>query len=227
MDIKLTGPGGRLVFTPPDLVKQLEDLPINLRKRAIRKGLLQLGKRQKQIVSTGLRSGTFAIASLAPSTILARQIGKKAGITPARPTSKSTYPLHYTGETARGITVSIVNDALVVVGPSFEPISYSGTAAIRAATYQELGFRQRGKFTRKSLAYLHILFRKDDERGARAREDSARGSKKNGARVGTGYTRNVPARPVWDLARRQVAGEAPAIMREHVRMALVAAGLMA
>jgi hypothetical protein len=225
MAVVFTGPGGRVTISPPGLIRKIATLPDTIRKVVVRKALLELGTRQKNLVATGLRSGSFALAKLAPTTILARQVGKKTGLTPARPKSRSINPLYYTGTTIAGVSVKIVGESLVVVGPSFDQIPYSGTPAILAATYQELGFRTRGKYSRKMLAYLHILFRKDDERGSRAKEDSARKSKKGGARVGTGFSRNVPARPVWELSRQRVGKEAPAVFREHIKTALVASGL--
>lgn len=227
MALKIAGLGGRSITTTPvDLIEQLAQLPETIRKQVLKKALLTLGKQQKELITKGLRGGTFRIKELAASTILARQLGKESGLTPERPKKPAAKnPLYYTGTTARGITVKVVGESLVIVGPSFDQIPYSGSSAVLAATYQELGFRTQGKYTAKQLAYLHILFRKGKKRDPQDRSAGLSG-KPGGARVGTGYSRTVPARPAWDQARKEVLTHVPQVLKDQIKVGLATKGLV-
>lgn len=226
MGVVFAGPGGRVVMTPTNIPGRIKALPQRVRF-GMRNAMGILAQRQKELIQTGIRSGTFAIPKPEPLTIRTRQAGKPSGLSPRKPKSGSDKALLYSGETTESIQITLVGETLVVVKlPTSQLISYSRGRMLAVANFQELGFTRRGRFSKEMLAYLHILFRKKEGRGRRSREEGARRSRGSGVvRAGVSYADNVPARPVWDLSRRQVLKEAPPIFNRELDRVVRNSGL--
>ena len=217
MPIIHSGPGGYVSISTPRLFEKIRGINKIVRQGAI-KGAMDVARLYRDTVRDGLRSGNLGLRPLSPDTIRTRLEGKPVGKTPAKPVHRRQQPLYYTGSTARTIAVRIRSEAVfeVSVSPNAS-IDYSGGKMAKVAGWQEKGFRRRGRFTRESLAFLHILFRRHASRGARAREDSARRSTSNGARVGMSYSSKVPPRPAWANASRRIRPRIASIIARRVR----------
>lgn len=181
-----SGPGGNVNVNPPNLNRLLNRLVkavVNASEKAGKQSLKDI----KVVIQDGIKNNTLGLMPLKDSTILARK-DPSAG----RPRSYRKQPLMYSGETLKGIRVQVGGNSMSL---GFDPgatISYNKQSMEYVASLQEHGFDIKGNYTKKQLAYLHILFRD----GKRKSKDT-RGDTSNKAKSGDGYTIKVEPRPAW------------------------------
>lgn len=195
------GPGGSVEVNPvnlPRAVQRVVDAVIKGAKKGGKQSLIDI----REMIQNGIRDNSLGLNPLKDSTIAARRAGKDGGAWPERPRKMNARPLDYTGQTVKGIKVNINNDVMSLGFDESATISYSKVNMERAAYYQEYGFTIRGKYTKKMLAYLHVLFRKQFGEREHGRKRWAQNNKLStrGARVGMAYTRKVDPRPAWRKA---------------------------
>lgn len=184
------GPGGSVNITPG------LNRMINKLVKAVVKGAQKAGKQSlydmRDTLRDGIKNNSMGLAPLRPGTLLARK-----NPTPTKPRSTRDQPLYYSGETLKGIKVKINNTSMVLGFDEGATIYYNKQSMAYVASLQESGFPIQGTYTKKQLAYLHMLFRKDS-RTAKAK--SADTTPIKDAKVGLDYDRTVPARPAWKIA---------------------------
>lgn len=154
-------------------------------------------------VREGVETDSLRLRDLSQDTIVTRRKGKLPGTTPARPRKHGEKPLFYTGQTVKNITVRFKTPVLAEVGgnPNARSSYSTGKSFAETSAFQERGFTRRFTFTKRMLAYLHILFRNNSGRGQRAREDASRRNRKGQpARVGVTYSKKVLPRPAYARA---------------------------
>ena len=197
-----SGPGGSVTMTPVNLPQAMRRL-VQATIRGAVKGGKQSLKDIKVILQDGIKNNSLGLDPLADSTKIAR-----ANPPPGRPRKLGSIPLLYSAETVRGIKVLINGNSMAL---DFDPgatISYNRSNMSKVAYYHEYGFTIRGTYTKKQLAYLHILFRKqfgkkiEKERNfVRARGWAGKG--REGTHIGVSYSRDVAARPAWERATQK------------------------
>src|SRR3954464_1108707 len=125
MATMITGPGGRLVVSTPDLIRKIRGAAKLIRQGA-NIGIRVVANQFKDEVSNGIRSNALGLTPLAPSTIRTRIMGKDAGSTPARPSKRGTAPLDFTGASSKAIRVLVRSEAVFEVSqPDNAFIGYS------------------------------------------------------------------------------------------------------
>lgn len=217
MPVIFSGPGGYVSVSTPNLPGKIRGLKTVIRKGAI-SAAREIAENYQDALSKGIRSGSLGLTPLTPDTIRTRVMGKTAGATPAKPSKRGTNPLNYTGVSVGAIRVKMRSTAVVEVSqPDNAFIGYSRTRMQDAAKYNEGGFNRRGRFTKKMLAYLHILFRK--QRGKRM------GPLPGAARVGAAYHSSVAKRPAWSIVREKIAPSVPGTVRSNVSDAIKKSGI--
>lgn len=192
--------GHLVVMDPKDLDAQFHKLGAIARSVTVA-ALKAIAEFAMKTYRDGIRQNSFGLEALSPTTLFARRVGKEPGKTPGRaPTGRKT-PLYYSGTSMRNVRVARTGPLQFEVGiePSIT-IAYTGRNARTNADFHERGGRARGKYTRRQLAFLHIVFSNRSSRGKRAREDAAR-RRRTTARVGLNYTRRIPSRPAMEATR--------------------------
>jgi hypothetical protein len=210
-------PGGIMTTDPLNLDKHVLKLGAIARSVLI-KAMTNAMKDAEKIYKEGVKGGSLNLKDLSPTTLRFRKRGKeKAGLSPARPKSGSTVPLFYTGFSHDSVRVKRIGPTSVELGmdPS-RTIPYSGINVRGNAQIHERGAKPKGRYSRKQLAFLHIMFRRPGSRGRRAREDQSRAAKRP-ARVGMGYSRKIPARPAFQRTRTRVRPMAEKHMRNAAK----------
>jgi hypothetical protein len=188
-----TGSGGYVDVQPVSLAKLLNQIiPATVKgaNKAAKQSLFDL----RDAVRTGIKGNTLGLDPLKPSTLAARAMGKPAGNFPARNKISSTNPLLASGQTLRGIRVDAA--ALDLGFDSSATISYTRGNMGKVAEKHEAGFTIRGVYTKKMLAYLAILFKKQFGKRARILGQGH-------AKVGVAFTRSVAPRPAWERATQK------------------------
>ncbi len=210
-----SGEGGTVDINPPDLARLINDIVKSVTiasKIAAKKSLLDI----REIVQGGIRDNTLGLNPLKQSTLTARAMGKTAGNFPARNKYAGIAPLNASGQTLRGIKIN--SDMLSLGFDEDATITYTNGNMQKVAEKQESGFTIRGTYSKKMLAYLHILFKK--QFGERAKNNSG------AARLGVAYTRAVEPRPAWERATQRAVPRiennfATAIIDELAKKGLV------
>lgn len=198
-----SGAGGSVKMTPGNLPRSVAKI-VN----AVVKGAQKGGKKSlndiRKMIQDGVKNNTLGLNPLKDATIAARKAGKDAGITPGRPRKFGDAPLNYTGQTLKGIQVFINSDSMSLGFDEAATISYTNSNMKNVAAYHEYGFTIRGTYTKKMLAYLHVLFRKQFGEKEHARKRFVQGrsdlSTRGRAHVGVSYSRKVEPRPAWARA---------------------------
>lgn len=183
--------GGSIESTPVNLNKALKQLERAIKAGAKKGAELSLYAVREQI-QRGLQSNSLGLNPISASTRATRLAGKSDGIWPPRNRLTGTNPLWATGTTARKIQIKMHNDVFIMGFDEGVNFTYNKYSVGLAAKKQEEGYTIRGTYTRRMLAYLHILFKK---RGPVGRLVSSRG----GIRVGAEYSRRVDPRPAWSI----------------------------
>lgn len=187
--------GGSISSNPPDLVRAIRQLERAIKRGAKKGAELSLYAIREQL-QRGLHSNSLGLNPIKDSTRATRLAGKKDGIWPSRSRLTGTNPLWATGTTARTITIKMHNDAFIMGFEDGLTYSYNKASIGKTAEDQEKGYTIKGTYTRRMLAYLHIIFKK---RGAYSR--IPRGS----IRVGASFTRRVDPRPAWATIQERMA----------------------
>jgi hypothetical protein len=186
----------KIIITPTDLIKQVQTLG-KKHQHVVKRLLVNIAKIGQQAYRVGVTTNAFNLKPLAESTLRSRIRGKLAGTGgPAKPRSRGGIPLRYSGQTVRAYRIRRQSSFHIVLGfTPGETIRYSPGASVKdiAENVHETGKSLRVRYTARMLAYMHILFRKTGQRGARAGEESA-GRGKRPRRVGVSVNRRIPAR---------------------------------
>ncbi len=192
------GPGGSVEMNPTNLpreIKRIVSAVVMGTKKASKQSLRDI----KQSIQSGIRDNSLQLNPLKDSTLVARKFGKDTGATPSKPKKYGDKPLLYTGQTVKGIRVEINGDSYSLGFDDSATITYSNSNMGYVAYKQEYGFTITGTYTKKMLAYLHVMFSKQK---VRRKKLGLTGS--YGARVGMSFTRRVDPRPAWGNATERV-----------------------
>jgi len=183
-----------VVTDPKELVSEFKVLG-GVAHTVVVRALKDIAKQAAKIYYENIRKNSFGLKALSPHTITFRRKGKLAGDTPARSRVNRVTPLYYGGQSMKAVTTHRTGKAAFTVKiQEGVIIRYSGRSAAKNAELHENGGTITGKrYTRKQLAYLHIVYRNSGARG-KSRDDNTRKARTR-ARVGLGYKRQIPARP--------------------------------
>lgn len=182
-----SGPGGSVKIKPPQLERLLNKLVKEVVSASQRAGKQSL-KDLKVVIQDGIKNNSLGLLPLKDSTLLSR---KNPG--PTRPRSTRKQPLLYSGETMKGIRVKVNGDSMSLGFDEGATIYYNKQSMEYVASLQEHGFDILGKYTKKQLAYLHIIFRK----GKNKSKDVINKDPSTKIKAGDPYTIKVEPRPAW------------------------------
>lgn len=188
-----SGPGGSVKIHPPNLNRL-----INKIVKAVVTGSQKAGKQSlkdiKVIIQDGIKNNSLGLLPLKESTILSRK-NPSLGQAPltGRPRSFRKQPLMYSGETIKGIRVKVNGNSMSLGFDEGATISYNKQSMEYVASLQEHGFNIKGSYTKKQLAYLHILFRNGKNKSKAVLSSNATAK----AKIGEPYVINVEPRPAW------------------------------
>lgn len=190
------GPGGSVKTTPPGLnrmIRRVVSAVVRGSKKAGKQSLYDI----RDTIQQGIKGNALGLQQLKPLTLLARKNPPKGS---NKPRSTRTQPLQYSGETMRGIRVKISGSSFTLGFDEDATISYNQKSMAYVAALQEGGFDIHGTYTAKQLAYLHILFRRDN-RSQKAKSKDTKATEN--AKVDVSFSRHVPARPAWQIAEKK------------------------
>jgi hypothetical protein len=187
--------GGSITSNPPDIAKAIRQIERAVKVGARKGAELSLYAIREQ-VQRGLQSNSLGLNPIKDSTRQTRLAGKTGGRFPARPRVTGTRPLWATGGTARAIKININNDVFIMGFDDGLKYTYNSREIGKTAKQQEDGYTIHGVYTKRMLAYMHILFKRKSKKD---RNDL--GGK---VKVGMAYTRKVDARPAWEKVMQKM-----------------------
>lgn len=187
--------GGSINSNPPDIAKAIRQLERAIKAGARKGAELSLYAVREQL-RRGLQTNSLGLNPIKDSTRLTRLAGKTGGNYPARPRMTGTRPLWASGDTAKAIKININNDVFIMGFDDGLKYTYSSGNVGKIADDQEKGFPIRGVYTKKMLAYLHILFKRKSKKD---RNDL--GGK---VKIGMAYSRKVDPRPAWEKVSQKM-----------------------
>lgn len=188
-----TGSGGYVNVTPAnlaDLLNQIIPAVSVGAQLAAKQSLVDM----RENIQGGIRDMSMGLKPLSPATLITRGEGKTSGNFPSRPSRNGIAPLLASGQTVKGIKIN--GSALSLEIDPSDSITYTRGNMSKVAEKHEDGFTIKGVYTKKMLAYLHILFKKQFGQKARILGQGH-------TRVGVAYSRTVDPRPAWEIGTKR------------------------